>query len=186
MQGTKIPRRRHACALALMLSIPLAATAMEPPTGSGRAVAIEQIVKSWESTEVRLSELQVELPAAAHDGIQRAIEANRTGRERALAALEAAGSAAAAGRARAQEALAEAAARMREGIGRGAAAVATAPAPGNRPFSGDRPAGTGMQESAGRPDVTPPIGGRPDVMPPVTGRPAGAGRPQSPGKRPGG
>lgn len=190
--------------LALMLSVAPAAWALDPPATTGGAVAVEKIVKSWESVDARLTSLLGELPAAAHPGIQRAIEANRQGRERALAELEgSAGAESAAGRARAQQALAdaavraerglnearqhvpqdvlprldEAAARMRDGVATGAGAVATKSpdtAPSDR-SQVDRPSGVGMPTSAGRPAG----------MPAGAGRPTSAGRPQTPG-RPGG
>ena len=192
-------RRRRLCALAFLLAVPGAAMAIDPPEGSGREIAVEQIVKSWESTDARLNALLGEVPPEAQDGIHRAIEANRTGRERAQAALESAGGDSAAGRERAQEALAEAAAkaerglaearlhvpahvlprldeaaaRMREGVGKGANAVATAPSSrstADRPFAGERPDGTG----------------RPGMTPPASGRPANTGRQTNPGRRPGG
>ena len=195
-------------ALALLLGIPSTGLAQDPPEDTGRTVAMEKILASWEATDARLTALLDELPAAAHGGIQRAIDANRSGRERAMAALENAGSAdQAAGRERAQQALADAAvqaergldearrhvpesalprldeasARMQEGLARGAAAAATTPA---------NPAGQAPDRrppletpSVGRPDVT--TGGRPATTPSAVGRPDGAGRPQNP-RRPGG
>lgn len=192
-------RRRRLCALAFLLAVPGVAMAIDPPEGSGREMAVEQIVKSWESTDARLNALLGEVPPEAQDGISRAIEANRTGRERAQAALESAGADSAAGRERAREALAEAAAkaerglaearlhvpahvlprldaaaaRMREGVGKGANAVAPAPSSqsvADRPFTGERPDGTG----------------RPGMTPPASGRPANTGRQTNPGRRPGG
>jgi len=176
-------------ALAFMLSVTSAGWTLEPPATTGRAVAVEEIVKSWESVDARLTSLLGELPSAAHGGIQRAIEANRQGRARALAELEGAGEAdAAAGRERAQQALADAAVRaerglnearlhvpdrvlprldeaaagMREGIAKGAGAVAK---------------GSPVTTPSSRPQID-----RAGGMPADAGRSGAAGQPQSPGR----
>ncbi|MEX0733707.1 MAG: hypothetical protein WD944_01565 [Steroidobacteraceae bacterium] len=186
--------------LALMLSVAPTAWPLDPPATTGRAMAVEDIVKSWESVDARLTSLLSELPSDAHSGIQRAIEANRQGRERAMAELESAGADSTAGRERAQQALAdaatraargldearahvpndvlprldEAAARMRDGLAKAAGAVATA-APAAAPAS--RPQTSRRARVGGSSDVA-----RPGGVPAGVGRPSDVGKPQTPGR----
>ena len=187
MEGRRRAHGHWAWMLALMLSVVSTGWTIEPPATTGRGAAVEEIIKSWESVDARLTSLLGELPSAAHGGVQRAIEANRQGRARALAALEGAGEEnAAAGRERAQQALAdaqaraerglnearrhvpdnvlsrldEAAAGMRDGIAKGNSAVAT---------------GSPVAAPSSRPQID-----RPGGMPADAGRPGAAGKPQTP------
>lgn len=199
-----MPFRNHSpwCAvgaLTLLFGVASPALALDPPEETGRGAAIEQILASWEATDARLTALLDETPTQAHQGIQRAIEANRAGRERALAALESAGSAdPATARERAQQALADAAtkaqrgldearqhvpehvlpkldqasAKMQEGIAKGAGAVAGSP-----------PVPAGQAETRKPQAARPDLMGRPDPMDRPSGMPSGAGRPDA-GARP--
>ena len=181
-------------ALALGLTSATGAWAMKPAALEGQTVAVESIIASWEAADSRLTSLLVQVQPQARRGIERAIQANREGRQRALDALNSAGPDTEKGQARAQLALEEAAARaesslnearahvpdhvlprldeaavkMRAGIASGAAGVA------KQSEHGTKPAETPRVDSD-RPDVKRPI----DV-----GFPSSMGRPSSPGVPP--
>lgn len=178
-----------------MLASP--AWAQQPAESEGRAVTVESILSSWESAEGRLTSLLDQVPSEAHRGIERAIEANRKGRQRALDALNEAGADQETGQARAQQALEkaalhagrgldearkhvpadvlprldEAAAKMQAGLASGGAGIARETGQGSRPAS---------IPGADRPESRRPADfGRPTNV----GRPASVGRPsRGPGR----
>jgi hypothetical protein len=74
----------------LALNAPGILRAQDEPEERFRGIegSIQAITESGQDVEARLTQLLSELPQDAHQGIERAIEANREGRQRALEVLE--------------------------------------------------------------------------------------------------
>ena len=150
---------------ALGLALPLAGAVLAdegaealPDNGSivdsdGNPRAMGEILANWQDVDLRLTALLDELPEQAHTGIQRAIDANRDGREQALQALEGRDESPDAdlARARADAALTDASARANSGFDQAQRPSQPAARPNMQRPAMDRPAAPARPERPVRP-----------------------------------
>jgi len=174
---------------ALGLALPLAGAALAdegaealPDNGSivdsdGNTRAMGEILANWQDVDLRLTALLDELPEQAHAGIQRAIDANRDGREQALQALEGRDGSPDTdlARARADAALTDASTRAASGLDQARAHVPAEVLP--------RLDEAAARMQAGLARVPSGVGARPALPPAASGR-GEAQRPEQPAARP--